>query len=141
MATSQLDLDRGGTYRQFVRRWLGPSVGWVWVPEDNVLTVTTASGTALVGTRLITVNFNGAVTIQLPSSKASSTATQGALPGPALALPITVVDIGGFATTGNITILPFGSETIDSLASWVLANAYASVTLTPPNLTSGGWSA
>ena len=136
---SQLDLDQGGTYRQFVRRFLGPSVGWVWTPEDNVLPVTTAGTTTLLqGTTLVQVNVNGAVTVQLPSAKASVTAPAGALPGTFLALPITVVDIGGFAAAHNITIRPFGTETIMSLSSIAITAAYGGFTLTP-NITSGGW--
>lgn len=137
---SQTDLDQGGTYRQFVRRFLGPSVGWVWVPEDNVVPVTAiGTTTVVIGTTLVTVNVNGAVTIQLPSSKASASATAGALPGLAMALPITIVDIGGFAAAQPITILPFGAELIVGLASIQIQSAYGSFTLVPPNLTSGGW--
>ena len=137
--TSQLDLDQGGTYRQYVRRFLGPSVGWVWTPEDNVLPVIkTGTTTLLQGITLVQVNVNGAVTIQLPSAKSSVTAPAGALPGTFLALPITVVDIGGFAATQNITILPFGSERIMNLASIAITAAYGGFTLVP-NITAGGW--
>ncbi len=136
---SQLDLDQGGTYRQYVRRFLGPSVGWVWTPEDNVLPVTSGgTKTILQGTTLVQVSVNGAVTIQLPSAKSSTTAPAGALPGTFLALPITVVDIGGFATAHPITILPFGAETIVSLASIVISVAYGAVILFP-NITAGKW--
>lgn len=138
---SQLDLDQGGSYRQFSRRWLGPSMGWVWTPQTNVVAVTAGGTTiALPGTTLITVNFNGAVTIQLPSSKASVNATNGALPGLTLALPITVVDIGGFAAANPITILAQAPELFDGLLPSIqLTTAYGSITVIPPNITSGGW--
>ena len=137
--TSQLDLDQGGTYRQYVRRFLGPSVGWVWTPEDNVVPVIAAGTiTLLQGTTLVQVNVNGAVTIKLPSAKSSVTAPAGALPGTFLALPITVVDIGGFAAVQNITILPFDSETIDGLSSIKIMSAYGAFTLSP-RITTGGW--
>ena len=136
---SQLDLDQGGTYRQWVRRFLGPSVGWVWTPEDNVLPVVLGGTTTVIqGTTLVQVSVNGAVTIQLPSAKASTTSVAGALPGTFLALPVTVVDIGGFAASHNITILPFGAETIMGLASIAITAAYGGFTLTP-NITAGGW--
>jgi len=137
---SQSDLDQGGSFRQYVRRWLGPSVGWVNSPDDNVVPVTTAGTTTLlVGTTLVTVNINGLVSIQLPSSKASTGATAGALPGLSLGLPITIVDIGGFASDANpITILPYGSELIMGLASIQITAPYGAYTLLP-RLTTGGW--
>ncbi|MDE2106423.1 MAG: hypothetical protein KGL39_54915 [Patescibacteria group bacterium] len=138
---SQTDLDQGGTYRQFVRRFLGPSVGWVWTPEDSVLPVTGASATVVWGTTVVTVDFNGAVGIQLPSSKAPGVAA-GAVPGGSLILPVTIIDVGGFASVTNIiTITPFGTETIDGLTTWTITNPYGRITLTPPDLTSGGWNA
>jgi len=122
-----------------VRRFLGPSVGWVWTPEDNVLPVTkTGTTTILQGTTLVQVNINGSVTVQLPSAKSSVNASAGALPGTFLGLPITVVDIGGFAVSHPITILPFGTETIMSLASIAITAAYGGFTLVP-NINSGGW--
>jgi hypothetical protein len=111
----------------------------VWTPEDNVLPVTSGgTKTILQGTTLVQVNFNGAVTIQLPSAKSSVTAPAGALPGTFLALPITVVDIGGFAAVHNITILPFSTERIMSLASVPITSAYGGFTLVP-NINAGGW--
>lgn len=136
---SQLDLDQGGSVRQWVRRFLGPSVGWVLSPDDNVVPITTAgTTTVLVGTTLVTVNVNGDVTVQLPSAKAPTNATPGALPGKSLGLPITVVDIGGHAATHNVTILPFGTETIMGLASVTISNDFGAMSLIP-NLTAGGW--
>jgi len=137
---SQLDLDQGGSFRQFVRRYLGPSVGWVNSPDDNVVPVTVGGTTTIVrGATLVTVNFNGNVTIQLPSAK-SSLQPAGAMPGTYLALPITIVDIGGFVngTSVLITILPFGAETIMGLASIQIASPFGAFNLLP-NLTVGGW--
>lgn len=137
--SSQLDLDQGGTYRQYVRRFLGPSVGWVWTPENNVLPVTSGGTTTVLrGTTLVQVNFNGAVIIQLPSAKSSVTAPAGALPGTFLALPITVVDIGGFAGAHNITIRAFGTETIVTLPSVLISVAYGALVFFP-NINAGGW--
>jgi len=67
---SQSDLDQGGTFRQYERYWMGPSVGWVTQPQQAVLPIT-AAGTIAVsrGTNLITLNVNGSVTINLPSPK------------------------------------------------------------------------
>lgn len=137
---SQTDLDQGGTFRQFARRWLGPSVGWIDTPEVNVLPIVAAGTTNVaVGTTLVTVNVAGAVTLQLPSAKASVTATAGAQPGLSLGLPLTVVDIGGHADAFNITILPFGTEKIMGLNSLSISTQYGAFVLIP-NLSAGGWS-
>lgn len=139
---SQLDLDQGGSFRQYVRRFLGPSVGWVFAPVDNVVPVTaTGTTTLLVGTTLVPISVNGNVTIQLPSAKqAQSPAVPGALPGLSLALPLTIVDIGGFVDGSTVlyTILPAAGETIMGLASIDIASPYGAFTLIP-DLTLGGW--
>ena len=136
---SQIDLDQGGSFRQFVRRYLGPSIGWVNSPDDNVVPITAAgTTTVLVGTTLVTVNVNGNVTVQLPSAKASVNATAGALPGLSLALPITIVDIGGFAGANPITIQPASSsENILGEAQVQITAAYGGFSLNPSNAQKG----
>lgn len=129
---SQLDLDQGGTQRQWIRRWLGPSVGWVLVPDVSILSVTGGGTTnVLLGTVLVLVNFVGAVTINLPSAKASAAGAQ-ALPFSFVGKPITVIDYGGNALNNNITIqAKGGAETIDGLASIQIAANYGAFTLNP----------
>ena len=135
---SQTDLDQGGSFRQYVRRFLGPSVGWVLSPDDNVLDVTVGGTTTLaLGTTLVKVNYNGAVTIVLPSAL-SGVLPAGALPGKFLELPITVVDVGGYGAANPITILPYGSELIMGLTSIQISVAYGAYVLLP-RPTSGGW--
>jgi len=84
---SQSDLDQGGTFRQYERYWMGPSVGWVTQPQQAVLPIT-AAGTVAVsrGTNLITLNVNGSVTLNLPSAKASPQSPQ-AIPGQWVLIP------------------------------------------------------
>src|SRR5438105_5026245 len=110
---SQTDLDQGGTYRPYTQVWMGPSIGWINAPQA-VLRVT-AGGTTVVqlGNTIVTVNFNGAVTIQLPKFKALN----NALPGQLIDFPVTVIDTGGFAGANPITILPGAGELISGLAS------------------------
>ena len=135
--SSQLDLDQGGTNRQRQKVYMGPSVGWVDAPATVALPVTTAGTTTiLLGTTLVLVNVNGAVTIQLPSAKDAGVPAIG-LAGPYLKNPITIVDIGGFAGAHPITILPAAGETIMGLASISLSVNYGGYTLNPSNAQQG----
>jgi hypothetical protein len=135
---SQTDLDQGGTFRQTQSVYMGPSIGWVNIPISAVLPVTTGGTTTVQkGNTLVTVNFNGAVTIQLPTAKANAAGGM-TIPAEQSANPLTVVDIGGFANAHNITILPFGSETIDGLASIAITTNYGAFTL-KPDIVNGGW--
>ena len=135
---SQLDIDQGGLFRQTNRVYLGPSVGWVWSPSQVILPVVVAGTTnVLEGTSVVTVNVNGSVTLQLPQSKQSA-AGAGAVPGMAVSYPVTIVDIGGFATAHPILILPFGAELIDGLASIELQSAYGAYVM-QPDILNGGW--
>lgn len=128
-----MDLDRGGIFEQNERVYYGPTIGWINVYgyPVNVTTAGTyivvpfpAKPTAIsVGDFL--VNVNGAVTIQLPPAVGR------------LGIPISVIDIGGYAAAQNITILPFGAETIMGLPSIAIATNFGSFTLWP--LQGGGW--
>jgi hypothetical protein len=129
---SQLDLDQGGTFREWTKLYLGPSVGWTYVP-GNVLFPITVAGTytLLVGTSVVTVNVAGAVTIILPTAIAPSVPA-GVLPGRFSYTPITIIDVGGNAAAYPITIQPAsGGEDIMGLASITISNNYGSFTLDP----------
>ena len=135
---SQTDLDQGGTFRQYVRRWLGPSVGWVLSPDDNVLPITAAGTFApVLNTTLVTVSVNGAVTINLPDCY-KGLIPAGALPGKFLALPLTLVDIGGFAAAHPVVINAPAGRTIMGLTTISIANAYGAFTLLP-DIDTGNW--
>jgi len=134
---SQLDLDQGGTVRQTQKVYMGPSVGWVTVPATVILPVNTVgTTTVLLGTTLVLVNVNAAVTIQLPSAKDAGVPAIG-LSGPYVKTQITIVDIGGFAQAHPITILPAAGETIMGLASISLSVNYGGYTLNPSNAQQG----
>ena len=138
MPPSQLDLDQGGTFRQNQRIYLGPSVGWVYVPQQAVLPIT-AAGTYTIsrGTNLITVSVNGVVTINLPSSKATTVGPQ-AIPGQWYLSTVTIADVGGFANAHPITINPIAGETISGLTTIPLGSNYGAFLL-KPILETGGW--
>lgn len=135
---SATDLDQGGTFREWVNSYLGPSVGWVRAPRQNVYAIT-AGGTYVIplGVSLITVNTTGAVIIKLPSAIFPSQ-TAGSLPGKFLNTPITIVDIGGNATLHPITIQPASvAENIMGLASIQISVNYGGYVLQPQSSISG----
>ncbi len=138
---SQTDLDQGGTSRQMVRQYLGPSVGWVTVPAPaaSILPITVAGTYNLYpSTTLVTVNVNGSVTINLPYAHTPSAGAQ-AQPGLFVQNPITIIDTGGFAQANPITIAAQAGETVVSLASITLNSAYGGYTLKPSDALDG-WS-
>lgn len=136
--SSQLDLDQGGTFRQLERVYLGPSVGWQYIPQQAVLPITAVGTYGLLrGMNLVTINVNGNVVINLPSSKASAAGPQ-AIPGQWMLNPLAIVDIGGFANANTYTINPAGAELISGLASVRLSSNYGAFLL-KPILETGGW--
>ncbi len=137
---SQTDLDQGGTSRQWVRTYLGPSVGWVYLPGLNPLPTITAAGTYVIlpDTTLVQVNCAGAVVITLPSA-IEPLVPAGVLPALFAKKPITIVDIGGFAAANPIVINPAsGSENIMGLATISIDSAYGAYCLSPSN-SQKGW--
>ncbi len=117
---------------------MGPSVGWVSAPSQTIVNVTVTGTTTIQrGMNLVLVSVNATATIQLPSAKQSPAGAQ-ALPGTFVITPVVVVDAGGFAGAHTITILPFGTELIDGLASITITSAYGAYVL-KPNITAGGW--
>lgn len=136
--TSQLDLDQGGTTREWVNTYLGPSVGWVRLPSRNLLEVT-AAGTYTLdpSTNLVHVDIAGAVTIILPPAS-NPAVPAGVLPGRYGKVSVGIVDIGGFASAHPITIQAAAGETIMSLASIRITSNFGGFILYPSN-TLKGW--
>ena len=129
---SQTDLDQGGTYRGWVRQYLGPSVGWVSLPGQNIFPITTAGTYILTpDISLVTVNVAGAVTIKLPPASQPAVSA-GVQPGLFGNVPITIVDVGGNAGANNITIQPTSvAETIMGLTQIKITVNYGGYTLKP----------
>ena len=127
-----VDLDQSGTSRQWLRTYLGPSVGWIERPYQNLQPITVA-GTYTIdpSTNLVEVNVAGAVTIVLPSCQTPAAGAQ-AQPRLFASNPITVIDIGGNAATNNITIQPNNVvETVMGLSSIKIATNFGGYTLQP----------
>jgi hypothetical protein len=124
--------------RTFSRQFMGPSIGWVDLPQQFTLPIT-AAGTYNLSPDVtsVTVNIAGAVTIVLPSAIQPS--QQAVQPGLIGNLAITITDIGGFAAAHPITIQPFsGAENIMGLSSISLSVNFGGYTLMP-NSTLKGW--
>ena len=133
--SSQTDLDQGGTSRQLVRTYMGPSVGWVMLPGLNPIPRITAAGTYTLtpDVTLVEVDVAGAVTIILPTALYPTVpaVTQGALYAKK---PVTVVDIGGFAAANPIIIKPASNaENILGLPQVPITANYGGLTLNPSN--------
>lgn len=136
---SQTDLDQGGTSRQWVRTYLGPSVGWVYLPGLNPFPTISTAGTYVISpdTTLVQVNCNGAVIITLPTA-IEPTVPATTLPALFAKKPITIVDIGGFAQAHPITINPTsGAENIMGLSTIAINSNYGGYTLAPSNAQKG----
>lgn len=136
--SSQTDLDQGGTFREWIRTYMGPSVGWVQAPARSVLVIATAGTFSLqLSTTLVVINTTSAVTIVMPSAKDASVPA-GAQPGLYVKSIINIVDISG---APNVTIEPISNaETIMGLASISLKSDYGSFSLRPDNAFAG-WTA
>lgn len=137
---SQVDLDQGGTFRQYTRLWMGPSVGWVTMPVTAILNQSAAGTISLQRwTNLVKVKVaSGVLNLNLPSSKASAQGPQ-AIPGQWVYNPVIIVDLLGTAGGAlTININPFGSELISGLAQVQLATPYGTILL-EPELINGGW--
>lgn len=133
---SQTDLDQGGTIREWDKIYLGPSVGWVWVPYRSQFNIT-AAGTYTVdlSSNYVRVNVVGAVIIILPPSL-NLTIPEGVTPGKAVRNPISIVDSGGNAAANPITIQPNGTETIMGLVQVQITSNFGGFILYPNN---GRW--
>jgi hypothetical protein len=136
--SSQKDLDQGGTSRAWTRQYMGPSVGWVWVPAQNILPIT-AAGTYTLdpSTSLVTINIAGVVVVILPSAIVP-VVPAGVQPGLYAQNPITIVDIGGLAFANPVTIKPASVlENVMGLNQITLGTNYGGYTLSPNSIQKG----
>lgn len=134
--SSQTDLDQGGTVRQWVLVNMGPTVGIVRVPLQNVLLIA-APGSYVINasTTLVEVNSIGVTVILPPASQPTYSGAQTTQPGSFAARPITIVDILGSASIATpVLIQPAAGETIMGLASIKIQSSYGGYTLAPNSL-------
>lgn len=126
------DLDQSGAWQQSQNVYFGPTLGYVRV--INVPTIVTSTPYTVppfvfqppnVNIGDVLVNLNADVTVNLPPSAGR------------LGYPIEVTDIGGFAFSHNITIVPNGTEKIMGLNNIAITSNYGSFVLEP--IPTGGW--
>lgn len=129
---SQLDLDQGGTVRQWDKIYLGPSVGWVNVPHKNILNITAANAVATIdlSTNYVQVNAATLVTLTLPSTL-QPTIPANSIPGLFARAAVSILDVGGHADAFAITILPAAGDLIMGLASIQITSKYGGFILYP----------
>lgn len=140
--SSQTDLDQGGTSREWIRSYRGPSVGWISVPKRNAYPggPITVAGTYNLdpSTNYVEVNCTGAVTLVLPSAVEPAVGPQ-AQPGLFARPPLVITDIGGNASAHPITIQRNNSnENVMGLASIQITSNYGGYTLSPSS-SQKGW--
>jgi len=132
------DFDQGGTARQWVRTFMGPTIGWIDLPAVNPVDIIAAGTYAIApDTTLVRVNVAGAVTIVLPSAL-NPNVPAVTVPGPYAQSPLTIMDIGGNAQANPITINPAsGAENIMGQSSIQITSNYGAYTLKPNNAQAG----
>lgn len=134
------NLDQGGGRTRYTRVWAGPSIGWVEVPVATETMVTAAGDyQAVLGDVYILVNKTvpAANSVLLPDValwvKGNMTQTFGV----GFDRSLTITDYAGNASTNNITITPFGAQTINGFSSWTIGEAFSTVCLRPLSDLSG----
>ena len=135
------DLDQGGTTNQHTRVYRGPTLGWADVFVKPALLVTTTGTTTLSdGVTMVFVKVAATVNIQLPD--VSKWMQQNFnRPDPGFDGSIWIKDLGGNAATFNITVTPFGTQSIDLLAqAFTIVEARQLLRLYPLNDLSGWFS-
>lgn len=137
--TSQVDLDQGGTFRTWIRQYLGPTIGWVNLPGQSIFPIN-ATGTYILTPDITFVPVNvisGPVIIILPPAQAPfvPAVAQPQLFGN---VPITILDVGGAAGSNPITIQPSDMDSIMAQPSITINVAYGGYTFSPNN---GIWNA
>jgi hypothetical protein len=125
------DLDQSGNAYQQAKVYLGPSLGWVMqqVKPEKVV----GAGTIILqpGDSLIMAHTDvGPITVQLPDVVPwiREAAYQ---PMTGFERAIWIKDVLGNANVNNITVTPFGTQTIDLQSSFTIISSFAMIRLYP----------
>lgn len=133
-----VDTDKGGQGFQKQRVWLGPSLGWSEEYVQPSTKITTAIHNVQPGEGILLVDAGGPVTINLPDVRSwwQQPADQ---PATAWNRQICIKDWAGTASSFNITVVPFGAQTIDKFIGPTALTVDNSVFLLVPNVDLSGW--
>jgi hypothetical protein len=134
-------VDHGGAFWQQTKVYLGPTLGWAMVSVYPSQFITTSGTTTLMtGASVVLVIVAGLVTINLPDvTKWVQESFYMTMTG--FERAIRIKDFGGNAASFNITVVPFGTQTIDLLAqSFVMNQNHQMLRLYPMNDLSGWFS-
>lgn len=114
------DLDQSGGYPQYVRTWLGPTVGWALLqvqPErlittPGALTVQPFDSRLLLKAIITPITLPDVVSwVRAPFQKVQS----------AFDRSLWIKDLNYSASANPITVNPFAGQTIDGLANFQIA--------------------
>ena len=137
MADNLGNLDGGGGNCQWVRTYLGPTLGWVMLPVVPEIIVTSAA-TLTVPNYASRILLKAAVTsVLLPKVSQWMLASLPSANVAAFDRSLWVKDYSGNATANPIVFTPNGADTIDGLASWTMATAFDLVQFYPLSDLSG----
>ena len=136
-----VDLDQSGQGFQSVVLDLGPTLGKVQTRVQPQRSITVAGTTTLdPGDSIALINIAGLVTINLPDVSLWVKQPHYA-PATGFERALWVKDLGGNAVAFNITVHPFGVQTIDNLAiDYTIVQARQLLRLYPLNDLSGWFS-
>jgi hypothetical protein len=131
-------LDQGLPY-QGVQTYLGPTLGWVqnWVRPERTYTSSPINVTSRDS--VILIDEQNPVTVNLPDVSAWMREPFYQIYSP-FERAIWIKDIGGYGGAFNITIVPFGSQTIDGQPTFVMVMNRAIARLYPRNDLTGWYS-
>jgi hypothetical protein len=129
-----------GQAAQFVRTWLGPSLGWQDLPVAPQLYVTSAAP-LVIQPQTSRVLLKAAVTaIQLPSVVAWVTANTALMAqGPSDGRSLWIKDLSGTAGANPITLTPFGVDQIDQQPSFQIITINELIRFYPIQSDLSGW--
>lgn len=132
MVDNLAQLDQGGSNCQWVRTWMGPTLGWMMLPVVPELEITSAAA-LVIGPYTSRVILNAAVkAIALPSVAQWMTASLPLANTSAFDRSLWIKDLVGQASFASpIVVTPNGADTIDLLASYNIATTNDLIRLYP----------
>jgi hypothetical protein len=126
-----MDLDQGGIRQHLIRQYMGPTIGWVQVPENRFPPIF-VGGTYAIDFSVTYVPVAAANVIIILPLWFVAARLQAVNPGLNGLIPITVADIGGTAQGSPIIVQPTGpDDTISGLTSYTINVNYGSATFIP----------